>query len=141
MSGKYFIDTNLFVYSFDEEHEEKRQIALDLISDALNHSKGIISFQVIQEFINVAINKFKIPLSINDCRKYLTVVLEPLCEIFSGVELYHQALEITERWQYSFYDALIISSALKAECSILYTEDLQHGQTIRDLFIQNPFLS
>ena len=141
MSDKYFMDTNIFVYSFDTDQEEKRRIALGLISDALDHSKGIISYQVVQEFIHVAIKKFKTPLTIDDCRKYLTVVLEPLCEIFSGMELYHQALEIAERWQYSFYDALILSSALKSGCSIIYTEDLQHGQTIRDLLIQNPFLS
>lgn len=140
MKDKYFIDTNVFVYSFDWENDNKREIALNLISQALTKSKGIISYQVIQEFMNVALNKFKEPLKTNDSQKYLTVVLEPLCEVFSSIDLFHKALEINERWQYSFYDSLIISAALKSECSIIYSEDLQHGQKIFSLEIVNPFL-
>jgi len=56
-------------------------------------------------------------------------------------DLYHRSLEITERWQLSFYDSLIISAAVKSECSIIYTEDLQHGQKIFELEIVNPFMS
>lgn len=140
MKDKYFIDTNLFVYSFDNENVYKKDISLKLISVALNQSKGIISYQVVQEFINVALNKFKVPLGIDDCRKYLTVVMEPLCEIYSSIDLYHRAIEIVERWQLSFYDSLIISAALQSECKIIYTEDLQHGQKIFDLEIVNPFM-
>jgi len=140
MKDKYFIDTNIFVYSFDNDNVQKRDISLNLISDALTKSKGIISYQVVQEFINVAIKKFKVPLHVDDCRKYLTVVLEPLCEVYSSIDLYHRAIEIVERWQYSFYDSLIIAAALKSECSTIYTEDLQHDQKIFQLQIINPFM-
>lgn len=140
MKDKYFIDTNIFVYSFDNDNLLKRDIALKIISDALTQSKGIISYQVIQEFMNVALKKFSVPLNLNDCQKYLSVVLEPLCEVYSGVDLFNRALEINERWQYSFYDSLIISAALKSECSIIYTEDLQHRQKIFDIQIINPFM-
>jgi predicted nucleic acid-binding protein len=141
MKDKYFLDTNIFVYSFDTSNPGKRKIALDIISKALTQSKGIISYQVIQEFMNVALRKFKVPLSSNDCQKYLTVVLEPICEVYSSIDLFHKALEITEKWHFSFYDSLIISAALKAECSVLYSEDLQHQQEIFDLQIINPFES
>lgn len=141
MRDKYFLDTNIFVYSFDTSNPGKRKIALDIISKALTQSKGIISYQVIQEFMNVALRKFKVPLSSNDCQKYLTVVLEPICEVYLSIDLFHKALEITERWHFSFYDSLIISAALKAECSVLYSEDLQHQQEIFDLQIINPFES
>ncbi|HHS12301.1 MAG TPA: PIN domain-containing protein [bacterium] len=140
MKDKYFIDTNILVYSFDNDNVHKKDISLKLISDALTQSKGIISYQVIQEFLNVAIKKFKVPLNIEDSRKYLTVVLEPLCEVYSSIALYHRALEIVERWQLSFFDSLIISAALQSECEIIYTEDLQHGQKIFDLEIVNPFM-
>ncbi|MBD3309523.1 PIN domain-containing protein [candidate division KSB3 bacterium] len=141
MKDKYFLDTNIFVYSFDTLNPGKRKIALDIISKALTQSKGIISYQVIQEFMNVALRKFKVPLGSNDCQKYLTVVLEPICEVYSSIDLFHKALEITERWHFSFYDSLIISAALKAECSVLYSEDIQHQQEIFDLQIINPFES
>jgi predicted nucleic acid-binding protein len=140
MNDKYFLDTNIFIYSFDQSDSGKRDKALHLISDALYQSKGIISYQVVQEFLNVALNKFLKPLKIHDCEKFLTVVLEPLCQVYSSIDLYHKALEISERWQFSFYDSLIVSAALKSECSILYTEDLQHSQKIFDLDIINPFL-
>lgn len=141
MKDKYFIDTNIIIYSFDKSNSKKQKTSEEIISDALYEHKGCISYQVIQEFINVATQKFKTPLTTNDCTDYLINVLEPLCEVLSSIELYKDALEIKDSWQYSFYDSLIISSALRANCNILYTEDLQHKQRIRDLVIINPFLS
>ncbi len=140
MRDKYFLDTNIFVYSFSSEDKDKRLKSHDLITNALANRYGCISYQVIQEFINVATRKFVTALTIADCRKYLSSVLVPLCEIYSGEWLYFQALEISERWKYSFYDSLIITAAISAECSVIYTEDLQHGQKIQDLEIINPFL-
>jgi len=139
MKDKYFIDTNIFVYSFDTQDIIKRDISRDLINWALKDQVGCISSQVIQEFINVATKKFNPPLSIQDSSKYLNSVFAQLVEIYPSVELYHKALEIFERWKYSFYDSLIITSALQTDCTILYSEDLQHGQKIQSLTIVNPF--
>lgn len=140
MSGKYFLDTNIFIYSFDEENPTKRDISRKLISDALENSTGVMSYQVIQEFLNAATGKFKKLLTFKDSQRYLTIVLEPLCEVFSSTELFHQALEIMDQWRYSFYDSLIIASALQADCTTLYTEDMQHDQKIRNLTMKNPFI-
>jgi len=140
MSGRYFIDTNIFIYSFHEEDPHKREISRRLISDALGNSAGVISYQVVQEFLAAATRKFKKSLTFKDSQRYLAVVLEPLCEVYSSPELFHQALEIMDKWRYSFYDSLIIASAIQADCSILYTEDMQHGQEIMNLGIKNPFL-
>ncbi|MBN2415232.1 PIN domain-containing protein [bacterium] len=139
MNGKYFIDTTILIYSFDGTAHRKREIARNIISEALVQSNGIISYQVIQEFLNAALRKFRVPLTAADCRKYLTVVLDPLCEVYAGPGLFHQALEIAERWHYSFYDSLIIAAALQAECTVLYSEDLQRGQKLFQLEIVNPF--
>ena len=140
MSAKFFLDTNILVYTFDEENPEKRERARALVSEALAESRGAISYQVIQEFLNAALRKFSKPLTAGDAERYLTVVLEPLCAVFAGVELYHQTIDISERWKYSFYDSLVIASALQAGCTVLYSEDLQHGQKIGDLRILNPFV-
>jgi len=138
MNDKFFIDTNIFIYSFDKTDPDKQQRAKEIIGDALR-SNGCISYQVIQEFLNVATQKFTTRLKKQDCQKYLSTVLEPLCEIYSTIELFNDTLEIQEGWQYSFYDSLIIAAALKTNCRILYSEDLQHGQRIKGLIIINPF--
>jgi predicted nucleic acid-binding protein len=139
MKDKYFIDTNIFIYAFDAE-PQKREKANSLIKTALLEHKGCISSQVIQEFINVSTKKFIVPLSIKDCEKYLKSVLLPLCEIYANYDLYHRALDIMERWHYSFYDSLIIAAALQTDCAVLYSEDLQHQQKIQSLTLINPFI-
>jgi predicted nucleic acid-binding protein len=139
MNDKYFLDTNILVYSFDSSHPAKRKIAQDLVSGALEKGNGIISYQVIQEFLNVATRKFAVPLGVKDTQLYLNVVLEPLCEVFSSTELFHQALEISDQWRLPFYDALIIAAALQADCRVLYSEDMQDNQAIKGLNIRNPF--
>jgi len=68
MRGKYFLDTNIIVYSFDKTEPVKQATAKELIKDALSLNKGIVSYQVIQEFANVALQKFSRPLEFNDCK-------------------------------------------------------------------------
>ncbi len=63
-----------------------------------------------------------------------------MCEIYPNKELFIKGITLQKRWKYSFYDSLIIAAALKANCNILYSEDLQHGQVIDDLKIINPFI-
>ncbi|MCP4294444.1 MAG: PIN domain-containing protein [Proteobacteria bacterium] len=140
MKDKYFIDTNIFVYSFDRRDKVKNEVSNDLIRNALREQNGCISYQVIQEFLNVATKKFNPPLSSQDSSTYLNSVLAPLVEVYTTVDLLQKTLEIHERWKYSFYDSLIITSALQADCLLLYSEDLQHGQKIQSLTITNPFI-
>ena len=141
MSDKFFIDTNILVYSFDNANPTKCSIARRVIEQALTDNNGVISYQVVQEFLNVATRKFVMPLCVEDAKAYLNRVLEPLCEVYASMELYEHALDISQRWQYSFYDALIIAAAVRSGCSRLYSEDLQHGQKIQQLEIFNPFVS
>lgn len=140
MKDKFFIDTNIFIYSFDFSNKSKQEKATLLITQALEHHNGIISWQVVQEFLNVATNKFKTTIKPNDAVLYLQNVLSPLCEVFPNIALYEQTLKINSRFSFSFYDSLIIAAALEAECTILYSEDLQHEQKISQLKIMNPFI-
>lgn len=140
MSVKYFLDTNIFVYSFDSRYPGKQKKAQELIDQALSKNTGLISSQVVQEFLHVALRKFEKPLSMQECRLFLNDVLSPLCEVFAGIRLYHRALEIKEEAQFGFYDALIVAAASEADCKILYTEDLHNNQKVAGLTIRNPFV-
>jgi len=140
MNDKFFMDSNILIYTFDSQTPHKQEKARELVATALSTQNGIISFQVVQEFLNVATRKFETPLTSQEAEKYINQVLTPLCEVFANMELYIKAVQIMKRWQYSFYDSLIIAAALQAKCKILYSEDLQHGQVIEStLTIQNPF--
>ena len=139
MSAKYFLDTNVIVYSFDASQPEKKERALVLIGVALQTGQGMISTQVIQEFLNVASRKFAAPLTTEDCQAYLKMVLGPLCKVYPDQALYETSLVLQQETGYSFYDALILAGALRGGCEILYSEDFQDEQQIRRLRIVNPF--
>lgn len=139
MSDKFFLDTNILVYSFDLHNSLKRTISEKLIKSAL-YGEGFISFQVIQEFLNVSTKKFENPMNSKEAKHYISSILFPICKIFPTEELYYFVLEIHEKFKFSFYDSLIIAAASQANCKILYSEDLQHNQKIYDLTIKNPFL-
>lgn len=87
------------------------------------------------------LRKAEIPLTSEQTRTYLETVLEPLLRVFAHMPLYQRSLDIQARYRYGFYDALIIAAALSAGCTRLYSEDLQHGQQIEGLTIENPFQS
>ncbi len=141
MSAKFFLDTNIVVYTFDAESPQKKRRAQELVEQALRTHEGVVSTQVVQEFLNVATTKFAAPLALSDAQQYLHDVLAPLCTVFPSIDLFQQALGLQQETMYSFYDSLIIMGALQAGSDILYTEDLQHGQQIRGLQILNPFAS
>ena len=139
MGARFFVDTNIFVYSFDSRAKKKQRTAKDVVTEALSQNAGIISFQVIQEFLNVATRKFKQPLTVRDSKLYLNRVLFPLCEIFPNESLYATALDVTSETQYTFYDSLILAAAVAGKCKTLYSEDLCHQRTVRGVTIINPF--
>jgi predicted nucleic acid-binding protein len=140
MSDRFFLDTNIFVYSFDRSAAVKARKATQLIRKALTTQKGIISYQVVQEFFNVALRKFSQPMKAADAEQYLGTVFRPLLSVHSSQSLYAQALHLQAKSGLSWYDSLIVSAALQAQCDFLFTEDLQHGQRFGSLQVANPFL-
>jgi predicted nucleic acid-binding protein len=139
MSAKYFLDTNVFVYSFDDRQPSKKERSSALIQQALQTGLGIISTQVIQEFLNVATQKFAVPIKLEDAKAYLRSVMNPLCQVYPDLVLYETCLQLQAETKYSFYDALIITSALQSGCDILFSEDLQDGQEVYGVKIVNPY--
>ncbi len=139
MPAEFFLDTNIFVYTFDRREPDKRARALGLVERALATGDGVVSSQVVQEFLNVALRKFERPLSDEQALRYLRDVMDPLCSVFPSISLYETALSLYRRWRFSFYDSLIVAAALEARCEVLYSEDLQDGQEIESLTVVNPF--
>jgi len=113
---------------------------MELIRRAVATRKGLVSYQVAQEFFNVALRRFAKPMSAAEAEQYLALVLGPLISVHSSQALYGEALRLTERHGLSWYDALIVAAALEGQCVVLYSEDLQHGRRFGDLQIENPFL-
>jgi predicted nucleic acid-binding protein len=140
MSGRFFLDTNVFVYSFDQSAAVKAQKSTQLIREALTTQKGVISYQVVQEFFNVALRRFTQPMQAADAEQYLNTVFRPLLGVHSSQALYAEALQLHTQSGLSWYDSLIVSAAIKARCDLLFTEDLQHGQRFGALQVRNPFL-
>lgn len=134
-----FIDTNIFVYLFDETDARKRGIAGQLIRNALETRGAQISHQVIQETLNVLTRKLPSPMSAADARRFLEKVLAPLWLARPSLALYQRGLDLQARYGFSFYDSLIVAAALEGGCARLLSEDLQHGQQIEGLTIENPF--
>jgi predicted nucleic acid-binding protein len=134
-----FIDSNVFVYLFDENDQGKRRAAQILIHAALANGSAQISFQVVQETLNVITGKLVTPVTQEDARQFLDRILSPLWKINPSRALYQRGLDMQARYRFSFYDSLIIAAALESGCKTLYSEDLQHGQVIERLTIENPF--
>jgi len=138
-SQRCFLDTNILVYSFMPDNRAKRDKARGLVAQALERQDGVISFQVVQEFLNVATRKPQRRMSQAEAQQYLAQVLMPLCEVWPTASLYSDALSVADETGWSFYDSVIVSSALAAGCGAVLTEDLQTGRLIRGLEIRNPF--
>ena len=139
MSASTFIDTNIFVYHLDATDARKHGIAEAIVSEALRTQDACISYQVVQEFLNVVSTKARVPLSAEQAQAYLDAVLAPLLQVGASTELFHRALGIRSRWRFGFYDSLIVAAALAAGCTRLLSEDLQHGQQIEALTVIDPF--
>jgi len=132
MSVKPFLDTNVIVYAFssDDRRTEK--------AEALLQAGGVISVQVLNEFVSVCRRKLgRTWNEVVDALGVVNVLLgppEPLT-----MELHEAAIGLARRLRFSIYDGLIVAAALHAGCPILYSEDFRHGQVIEHLTIRNPF--
>lgn len=134
MKDKTFVDTNVFIYAYSKTEPEKKNIALEI----LKNQNIIINTQVINEFIWVMNRKFSVEM---ERLRDLGVKLLQRFEIaLIDQRTIKKTLDMAIGYKYSYWDSLIIASALGNNCSICYSEDMQHGQVIEDrLKIINPF--
>ena len=135
-----FLDTNIFVYAFVSSEPLKQAKAVQLIETSLGSGQGCVSYQVIQEFANVARKKFASRMTAADCRAFIDAAMQPMNRVVSSIELVYSALDLQDELRYSFYDSLVIAAALQAGATTLYSEELRHSQQVRGLLrIVNPF--
>jgi predicted nucleic acid-binding protein len=134
MTDRPFFDTTILIYAVSEGD---RRAAT---AETLLATGGVLSVQVLNEFAAVA--RRKLGMSWAETADALKSI-RTLCELPRSltVEIHESALEIAARYGYQFYDALILASAINAECDVLYSEDMQDGQKIGELTIRNPFVS
>ncbi len=135
MSAKAFFDSNVLIYAM-VSGDSRRERAQQLVAQG-----GVISVQVLNEFVAVARRKMRMPW------ERVIEALDAVRILFPSpvsitLDTHEAALKIAQQYGFGIYDAMIAASALEANCSTLYSEDLQDGQVIDGrLTIRNPFLS
>lgn len=136
MKDRIFIDSNIFVYTQDENDINKKNKALSVIQNIIKDNNGVISTQVLQEFNNVITKKLKFD------KLTAKNLVETLSKSFPvqriEVKMILKAIDISIKTQFSFWDSLILSAAIESNCNILYSEDLNAGQVIEGIRIENP---
>jgi len=133
---KVFLDSNVVIYAYRNDENAKQQISKQLIAE----QGVVISTQVLQEMANTLHRKFKADYNI--IRSLLTECLQNVTKLHINTQhTILKACNIADRYHFSFYDSLIIAAAIESECSILYSEDMQHNMKIENqLTIFNPFI-
>jgi predicted nucleic acid-binding protein len=133
-----FFDTNTLVYLYDNDAPEKKRKAQSLLLKAAEAGQVLLSTQVMQEFYVSVTRKLAEPLPSADAERAVRRLAD-----FSVVQvdpnLIFTAIAVSRRYRFSFWDALIVQAALQGGAATLYSEDLQHAQSIDGMLILNPF--
>ncbi len=138
MNGREFVDTNVIIYALDRTAGPKRDVAFRLLERLWSERSGCVSLQVLQEFYVTATNR--LAMSSTEAVRQVerlgkwTVHRPRLEDVISAIELHR-------RKRVSFWDALIVRSAIQLGCSILWTEYLSDGQEWESVTVRNPFQS
>ncbi len=131
MNDKPFLDTNVLVYAFSDDARADA-------ADELLRAGGVISVQVLNEFVNVSRRKLSFKWTeVDNALNEFKDLLNPAIPLTA--ELHERAVEIARKHKLRIYDSLIVAAAIAAGCPILYTEDMQHGRKIGGTIIRNPF--
>lgn len=134
-----YVDTNILLYAHDRRAGKKQAAAAQLLAGLWETRTGILSPQVLQEFLVNAIRKLKAPLALPQARDVVRTYGVWITRD-TGVADLLRATELMELTGFSFWDSLIIASAEAAGAVVLYSEDLQDGQQVAGLIIRNPLL-
>lgn len=138
MPGRVFLDANIFAYAQDAGAPDKQRRSREVIAALAESGDGVISTQVMQEFYVTATRKIGVPpLVAKGVLKTFTVF-----EVVQvSTSLIQEAVDCSILNQLSFWDSLILAAAASAGCSTVYSEDLNPGQTILGVKVQNPLVA
>lgn len=137
MNAKVFVDTNVLVYAHDKKEVYKQEAAKRILRDLGQKRSGAVSMQVLQEFYNTVTRKLTHPLSKKEAR----AIVEDFaywCIVTTPEEI-QRAFRIEDEARIGFWDALIVAAAIKSGATRILSEDLNHGQSIAGVRIENPF--
>ena len=137
MSGKTFIDTNVLIYAHDKDADAKNEIAKALLRDLWSERTGVLSMQVLQEFYVNVTRKIASPLS-KDLARSVVSSYAIWCTETTPTEI-SAAFRIEDESRLGFWDALIVSAAVKCGAARILSEDLNAGQRIAGILVENPF--
>lgn len=135
---RQFVDTNILVYGFDRSAGEKSDRARGLMTELWESGYGCVSTQVLEEFYVTVVKKIARPLAPTFAAQVI-VDLSRWTTHMIGVNDILSAIEICQRYELSFWDALIVQSAKSLGCEVLWTEDLNAGQVYEGIRVINPF--
>lgn len=135
---KQFVDTNIFIYAYDLSAPEKNKAAKKLVANLWESGLGVISIQVLQELYVNLTRKLPNPVNREQAAQIVTDLGYWQLHRPNLADL-QKALTIEKEHNISFWDAMIVSSALQMDCKILWTEDLNSGQYLAELVVLNPF--
>ena len=138
MPDRFFIDTNVLVYAHDSASPEKKERSQDVIFGCMREGSGVISAQVLSEFFVTVTRKIAKPLTDDRARHEIALLATMEC-VDIDATLVAQAIGLKGRWGVSYWDALILAAAQRAECTIVYSEDLSSGQTYGKLTVADPY--
>jgi len=139
MRDKIFLDTNIIVYAHDRSSGKKHRIAMEIMEYLWERKKGVISVQVMQEFYICVTTKILKPIPLKDVRKILEYLLN-WDVIINDEHITIKAIDLQEKYQFSFWDSLIVQSVIQSQAGTLFSEDLSDGQVIENVKITNPFI-
>ena len=139
MNGKIFLDTNILLYSHDSAAGIKHARARVVMDQLWSMRRGVLSTQVLQEFAVNLRRRISPPLSARETREWIGQYMQ--WEVVTNTSRsILNALELEDRYEISFWDALIVQAAESAGAETLYTEDLSDGQTYGSVRVANPLL-
>ena len=131
-----FLDTNVLVYADDLDAGDKRERAREVLQEAMASGEGVLSTQVLQEFFVITTRKLGVDPAL--ARRKVELLAE-MDLVRVDLALLLAAIDLSRLHSFSFWDALIVRTASAAGCGVLLTEDLQHGQVVNGVRIENPF--
>jgi predicted nucleic acid-binding protein len=138
MNAKAFIDTNVLIYAHDTDAGAKHEIAKSVLRELWSERTGLLSVQVLQEFYVNVTRKISPPLS-KDLARLVVSSYAIWCTETSPTEI-ASAFRIEDESRIGFWDALIVSAASKSGATRILSEDLNAGQMIAGILIENPFV-
>jgi predicted nucleic acid-binding protein len=136
MPGKVFLDSNILAYAQDKASPKKQRRSRELIAELAASGNGVISTQVMQEFYVAATRKLGVDALV---AKNVLKTFSVFEAVQVTPELIQDAVDCSILNVLSFWDALVIAAAATAQCTTVYSEDLNSGQMILGVAVRNPF--